>query len=73
MSQPIINLPKRDWKTYYDPKLVGAYLVWFDKENKIGKPGELIEMRAGSFYPQPVQPYLEDFLKWVAKPKQKGK
>lgn len=66
MKAPIINInSKPDWQTYYDPKLVGKYLLWHDKENPFDfevvtgwKPGMVI--------PMPPDPNLDGFLRWCA-------
>ncbi len=59
----VIEHAERDWKTFYDPKLVGRYLLWHDKTYYADMP-DLIELEPGQQFIPPPQPSLEDFLKW---------
>ena len=71
MKQPIINIDsKPDWETYYDPKLVGEYLNSFGYGLGF-KKGEIIELKPGMMIPPLPSPDLQDFLRWVATPKDK--
>ena len=68
MKQPIINIDaKPDWQTYYDPKLVGKYMIEHDRwvaQNY--NFGELLEFKPGMMIIPPPTPSLEGFLKWCA-------
>ena len=64
MRRPIeINIPNREWQTYYPPEKVGAYL------NSLRlnlDPNQIIELKLGQMIIPPPEPSLEGFLRWCA-------
>lgn len=73
----VVNVPAREWQTYYDPKDVGEFLDDFysryTPESLTDEElGQLIKNEPGAIYmPPPISstPSLNEFLRWCAKNK----
>lgn len=66
-----VESPVREWETYYDPKLVGKFLLWFDKKYYSGEKYQIIEIEPPfqpGMYISMHEPSLGEFLRWCASP-----